>query len=188
MLRTLILKNRSYRRFNENRTISRTELLEMIDAARLSASARNAQSLKYFVSYGTETNDVIFPHLAWAGYLKDWSGPEPGERPTAYIVQMNDTTLGTNYFCDDGIAAQSILLTAVEKGLGGCIIASVNKEALFAALQLPDHLEIIQVIALGKPAEEVVIEEMVGGDVRYWRDESSVHHVPKRSLDELIIN
>ena len=188
MLKSLILKNRSYRRFDEDHKISRDDLLEMIDAARLSASARNLQPLKYYLSIDPELNSRIFPTLAWAGYLKDWSGPGPGEQPTAYIVQVNDTLLGTNYFCDDGIAAQSILLTAVEKGLGGCIIASVKRETLAEVLQLPEHLKIIQVIALGKPAEKVVIEEMQDGDIKYWRDEQDVHHVPKRSLEELVIS
>jgi len=160
----------------------------MINAARLSASARNAQPLKYFLSNAAEINEKIFPSLAWAGYLKDWPGPAPGERPSAYIVQLHDTTITGNYFCDDGIAAQSILLTAVEKGLGGCIIASVKKEQLAKTLDLPGHLEIIQVIALGKPAEKVVIEEMQQGDIKYWRDENGIHHVPKRPLEELIIS
>ncbi len=187
-LKALILKNRSYRRFIESHIIPRETLLEMVDAARLSASARNAQPLKYFLSNTSELNDKIFPTLAWAGYLTDWSGPVPGERPAAYIVQLHDTTLGNSYYCDDGIAAQSILLTATENELGGCIIASVKKEALARALNLPEHLEIIQVIALGKPAEKVVIDEMKNNDIKYWRDENQVHHVPKRPLDELIIN
>ena len=188
-LKALILKNRSYRRFVESHPVTRETLLEMVDAARLSASAKNAQPLKYLLSNTKElNNDTIFPTLAWAGYLTDWSGPVPGERPSAYIVQLHDTTLGNSYFCDDGIAAQSILLTAAEKELGGCIIASVKKEALARALHLPEHLAIIQVIALGKPAETVVIDEMKNGDLKYWRSEDQVHHVPKRPLNELIIN
>ena len=187
-LKALILNNRSYRRFVESYPIARETLLEMVDAARLSASAKNAQPLKYFLANTKELNDTIFPTLAWAGYLTDWSGPVPGERPSAYIVQLHDTTLGNSYFCDDGIAAQSILLTAAEQNLGGCIIASVKKEALTQALQLPEHLAIIQVIALGKPAEEVVIDEMKNGDIKYWRDQDQVHHVPKRPLSDLIIN
>lgn len=183
-----MLQNRSYRRFDESRQVTTEELHEMIDAARLSASARNAQPLKYFLANTKETNDKIFPALAWAGYLTDWPGPEPGERPSGYIIQLHDTTIPGKYFCDDGIAAQSILLTAVDKGLGGCIIASVKKEQLSQDLDLPGHLEIIQVIALGKPAEKVVIEEMKAGDIKYWRDENDVHHVPKRPLEELIIN
>lgn len=187
-LKSLITRNRSYRRFEESFPVSREDLLDMIDAARLSASGRNAQPLKYYLSSSKELNEKIFPNLAWAGFLPDWPGPSTGERPAAYIVQLHDITISSGYYCDDGIAAQSILLTAVEKGLGGCIVASVKKEVLAKLLNLPDHLRIIQVIALGKPIEKVVIEEMKHGDFKYWRDKEQVHHVPKRSLDELVIN
>ena len=120
-------------------------------------------------------------------YLKDWPGPEDGERPSAYIVMMNDKSLSNNYFCDDGIAGQSILLAATEKGYGGCMLASIKVGELSRMLDLPDHLEIIMVIALGSPKETVVIEDVgEGGDIKYWRDKEKVHHVPKRSLDELI--
>ena len=187
-LKSLILQNRSYRRFDETRPMTKVEMLEMIDAARLSASARNAQPLKYYLSDAPDLNREIFPLLAWAGYLKDWPGPAEGERPTGYIIQLVDTTIAINYFCDDGIAAQSILLTATEMGLGGCIIASVKKEQLARVLRLPEHLSIIQVIALGKPIEKVVIEEMKDDDIKYWRDENEVHHVPKRPLSDLVIN
>ena len=187
MLKDLLLKNRSYRRFHQDHQISGEDLEDMIDAARLSASARNAQPLKYILSNDPVKNENIFSTLAWAGYLKNWDGPAEGERPTAYIVQLHDTTLGDNYFCDDGIAAQSILLTAVEKGLGGCIIASVKKDKLSVLLEIPDHLKIIQVIALGKPAEKVVIEDIKDGDIKYWRDKDGVHHVPKRGVGELVI-
>lgn len=186
MLKDLILKNRSYRRFFEDVPVPFSLLHEMIENARLSASGRNAQTLKYFISSNPDLNDKIFHSLAWAGYLKDWNGPAKGERPGAYLVQMHDTSISGTYYCDDGIAAQSILLTAVEKGFGGCIIASVKKEYLAGILGIPEHLRIIQVIALGKPKEVVVIEEMKDNRIEYWRDEDQVHHVPKRSTEELI--
>lgn len=188
MLKQLILKNRSYRRFVEAASVSTTDLLDMIDNARLSASARNMQPLKYSISNSPEMNKQIFPCLAWAGYLKDWDGPAQGERPAAYIVVLHDKDIAPDYFCDDGISAQSILLTATEKGLGGCIIASVRRKELSEILKLSPHFEIIHVIALGKPAEKVVVEEVKGNDIRYWRDENSVHHVPKRSMKEIVIN
>jgi nitroreductase len=188
MLAELIKKCRSYRRFYQDVAIQHSDLLDMVNNARLSASARNSQSLKYIISNGTEINAQIFPCLAWAGYLKDWPGPEEGERPSAYIVMLNDTDITNNYFCDHGISAQSILLTAVEKGFGGCLIASVNREKLRNELSIPEQYDIIQVIALGKPKEEVVIEPLgVDGDIKYWRDENHVHHVPKRSLEEIVL-
>ncbi|MCF8379379.1 MAG: nitroreductase family protein [Bacteroidales bacterium] len=188
MLKELFLKNRSYRRFDQKVKLSDLDLTDMINAARLSASGRNAQSLKYILSNEESLNKLIFPTLAWAGYLKDWDGPTEGEQPAAYIIQLNDKNLSNNYYCDDGIAIQSILLTAVEKGFGGCIIASVKKDTLSAILNLPENLEILHVIALGKPSEKVVIEDIKDNDIKYWRDENNVHHVPKRKIEDLIVN
>lgn len=189
MIKDLILKNRSYRRFQENYRIEKETLKGLINLARLSPSARNAQSLKYFISNDLKTNNKIFPCLGWAGYLTNWPGPDEGERPSAYVVMLNDTTISINYFCDHGIAAQSILLGAVEKDLGGCIIASVKKEQLAKKLEIPAHFEILQVIALGKPDEKVVLEEIPkNGDYKYWRDSENIHHVPKRNLKEIVIN
>lgn len=187
MIKQLITQNRSYRRFMENVRIEKEDLLDMIDNARLSASGRNMQPLKYMLCNSVDKNEQIFACLAWAGYLPDWPGPVPGERPSAYIIVLHDKSLAQTYFCDDGIATQSILLSAVEKGFGGCIIASVMRDRLSQIIDLPDGFEIIHVIALGKPFEKVVITEVVNNDIRYWRDENSVHHVPKRSLEEIIV-
>ena len=186
-LKDLVRKNRSYRRFYQNEDIPEYMLESFVDLARLSPSARNAQTLKFFISCDARTNARIFPHLSWAGYLKDWSGPAEGERPSAYIIIFNDTTISDNYFCDDGIAAQSILLGAVEQGFGGCIVGSVDRLELSSELNIPEHLKIVEVIALGKPREEVVIEEEKSGDIKYWRDENQVHHVPKRPLEEILV-
>jgi nitroreductase len=187
MLKELILRNRSYRRFYQSEQISNSQLRDWIDLARNSASARNAQSLKYFVSSDKSLNARIFEQLAWAGYLNYWIGPEEGERPSAYIVMLNDTFISGNYLCDHGIAAQSILLGAAEAGFGGCIIYSINRNELKEILNLSEQFEIIQVLALGKPKEVVVLDEIKDGDVKYWRDENQVHHVPKRGLDEIIL-
>ena len=187
MLADLIRKNRSYRRFHQDVPVSIAELRSFVEMARLSASARNMQSLKYIIVNTPAINARVFETLAWAGYLKDWHGPPEGERPAAYIIQMNDAGLSRNYYCDHGIAAQSILLAAVEKGYGGCIVASVKVKELCSILEIPAHLEVIQVIALCKPKEIVVIEKVGSdGDIKYWRDAAQVHHVPKRALDELI--
>jgi nitroreductase len=188
MIRDLILKNRSYRRFYEEVDIKLETLRELVDLARLSASARNAQPLKYILSCQPQKNSLIFPHLAWAGYLTDWPGPCEGERPSAYIIILGDTEISQSSDCDHGIAAQSILLGAMEKGLGGCMIASIERQGLCQALEIPPRYEILLVLALGKPKETVVIETVgPGGDTKYWRDSKGVHHVPKRALDDIII-
>jgi len=185
----LVLKNRSYRRFDEEFVIDREMLAELIDLARYAASGRNAQPLKYFLSNDRDLNEQVFPTLAWAGYLKEWPGPEKGERPSAYIIVLLDRDISDNFLCDDGIAMQNILLGAVYKGLGGCILRAINKPRLSAILNLTDRFEIIDVVALGKPVETVVITNVgTDGDIRYYRDDNGIHYVPKRSLDELIVN
>jgi nitroreductase len=188
MIRDLIRRNRSYRRFDEEVDIKLESLRELVDLARLSASAKNWQPLKYILSCDRHKNSLIFPHLTWASFLKTWPGPAVGERPSAYIIILGDTEISRFWDYDAGIAAQSILLGATEKGLGGCMIANVDRQGLVKALKMPPRYEILLVLALGKPKEKVVIETVGSdGDTKYWRDNKNVHHVPKRPLDEIII-
>jgi nitroreductase len=188
MLKDLVRKNRSYRRFHQEVTVSLETLRNLVDLARLSASGANKQPLKYILSYEAERNAAIFATLGWAGYLRDWSGPEEGERPSAYIVILGDTEVRPSFGVDPGIAAQTILLGATEKGLGGCILASIKRDVLRDALSIDERCQIELVLALGKPKETVVIDPVgVDGDIKYWRDADGVHHVPKRALDEIIV-
>lgn len=188
MLLDLIKKSRSYRRFRQDAVITREELLKMVEAARYSPSSRNIQPIKYILSNNRDINGKIFPLLGWAGYLTDWDGPAEGERPSAYIIQILDKSISQTTSCDHGITAQSILLQSVELGYGGCIIASVKRDALATLLEIDtESFEIIQVIALGKPVEEVVVDDMNGNDYKYWREVNGKHHVPKRTVDELVI-
>ncbi|MFN2291137.1 MAG: nitroreductase family protein [Anaerolineae bacterium] len=188
MIRDLILRNRSYRRFYEDERIGEEMLRDLVDLARLSASGANRQPLKYILSTEREQNAALFDCLAWAGYLEDWAGPAPGERPAAYVVILGDTEISKLFGIDPGIAAQSILLGATEKGLGGCILASIQRDRLCQILSVEPRYEILYVLALGKPREVVVIESLPpDGSIRYWRDKQDMHHVPKRSLDDIIL-
>lgn len=186
MIRDLIIKNRSYRRFDSSIEIAQEKIMSWIELARFSASGRNAQPLKYAIISSKEKCNEMFPLLGWAGYLSNWRGPEENERPVAYIAVLKDKSISENHYCDDGIAMQSILLGAVEDGFGGCIIGSVNKAKVAKLLELPEEIELMWVIALGKPAEKVVLET-AEEDIKYWRDTDEVHHVPKRSLSEIVI-
>jgi nitroreductase len=183
----LVAKNRTYRRFDESHRIDDSILEKLINLVRLSASGANKQPLKYLIFNTPGDCERIFPFTAWAGYLQDWPGPEPGERPSAYIVILGDKTISETFGVDHGIAAQSIMLGASSQGLGGCMIASIRREGLRAAIGIPDQYEILLILALGKPVEKVVIDDIKDGDVKYWRDENKIHHVPKRTLQELII-
>lgn len=187
-LKELILKNRSYRRFYEGYQLSEEVLRELVDLARLSSSGANLQSLKYIITTDPERNALIFATLGWAGYLKEWDGPIEGERPGAYIVMLLDQSISKTPFWDHGIAAQSILLGAVERGLGGCMFGNVKKDQLRHSLGIDERYDILQVIALGKPKEQVRLVPIgADGDVKYYRDKDGVHYVPKRSLDDIIL-
>jgi nitroreductase len=184
----LVLKNRSYRRFDQQATVLREALLDLVDLARQCGSAGNKQPLRYIVSCSEEMNRRIFPHLTWAAALKEWPGPEEGERPAAYIVIVAEKTIWNWASVDLGIAAQTILLGATEVGLGGCSIGVVNKEELTDLFKLPEELEIRVVIALGKPVETVVLEDAVADESTvYYRTDDQVHHVPKLRLEDVVI-
>ena len=188
MIRDLVIKNRSYRRFYEDEKIDRKTLEELVDLARCSACAGNQQPLKYILSYEPEKNGLIFPHIAWAGALKDWDGPVEGERPSAYIAVLGDKQIAERFGVDHGIAAQSILLGAVEKGLGGCMLMAIKRDEICKVFNISEQYSLLMLIALGKPKEKVVIDEYTPpADIKYWRDDEQTHHVPKRRLQDIII-
>ncbi len=184
----IVVKNRSYRRFAQSHSLTQEMLLELVDLARSTPSAGNRQLLRYVISCALEINSKVFDTLGWAASLPDWPGPEEGERPTGYIVIVAESSSWDWTRVDLGIAAQTILLGAAAKGLGGCMLGNVRKEQLKRVLGLAEDLEILLVIALGKPVEEVVLEE-VGKEesITYYRTDDRVHHVPKRKLADLVI-
>ena len=187
MLADLVTKNRSFRRFDNSEPISESVLLDLVGLARLCGSGGNLQPLKYKIAADKDTKDAIFECLKWAGYLDQWTGPEENERPTGYIVILRDNDVTTNFIVDHGIAAQTITLGAVEKGFGGCIVGSIDRLGLREALEIPNRYEILVVLALGKPTEEVVLEDVEDDNIRYWRDEKGVHHVPKRKIEDILL-
>ncbi|HTP57779.1 MAG TPA: nitroreductase family protein [Spirochaetia bacterium] len=183
----LVSTCRSYRRFSAGAPVETATLKELVSLARRAPSAANRQPLKYVLSGSAEMNARIFPTLAWAAYFKDWPGPETNERPAAYIVVLLDTTITQSADVDVGIAAQTILLAATERGLGGCMLGGIKRDQLGEVLRLPPHLTISLVIALGKPVERVVLEDLpADGSIKYYRGPDGTHHVPKRALADLI--
>ncbi len=138
----IVRTNRSYRRFREYTKVPLDTLTQLVDLARYTASAANLQPLRYILSCSTEMNERIFETLGWAAYLKDWKGPLPGERPSGYVVILGDKEVAGRIDCDHGIAAQTIMLGAVDRGLGGCILGAVNRKKLQEILELSDQYEI----------------------------------------------
>ena len=180
------MKNRSTRRYQQDVPVSRETLVDLIDLARYSPSGGNRQLLKYYLSCDPAKNDIIYNQISLGG------DPPKGERPSAYIIVMNDAQLGTYGATevDHGIAAQSILLGATEKGLGGCMVGMVNRKELKKILNIPERYEILLVLTLGKTKESYVFEPVdpSTGNVRGWWDNQGVRHIPKRNLEDLIID
>lgn len=188
MIKELVYKSRSIRRFYQDTPISLETLHDLVDLGRVSPTGSNLQPLKYMLSNEPEKNERIFKTLAWAGYLREWPGPDEGERPSAYILMLGDTAINRSFGCDHGIAAQSIMLGAAELGLGGCMIGSIRRGDLSKELEIPAQFEILLVLALGKPKEVVVMDPVApDGSIKYWRDEQQVHHVPKREMKDILI-
>ena len=190
MLKDLICRSRSYRSFDESQRITREQLLNWVDHARLSPSSINLQMLKFRLIYRENECDLMLANTKWAGKIKDQKLPPDNHAPTAYIVICADTNViatAEKFQKDVGICAQSIMLAAAEEGFGGCMIGAFNPEGVREALAIPETLTPLLTIALGKPEEMVVLTEAENGAVHYYRDENNVHYVPKRSLDEIII-
>ena len=185
----LVRSSRSRRRFEQSRRIPVETLKSLVELTRFAPSGANRQPVKYLLSSTEQECASVFPHLAWAGYLDSWSGPAEGERPSAYITLLLDTTVARSAGVDHGIFAQTIMLGAAERGLGGCILGAIERDGLRAACAIPATFEILLVLALGYPVERVVVEDVGDdADIRYYRDETDTHHVPKRTLEELLIN
>lgn len=188
MVFDLIPRARTVRRFVERRPVDVATLRSLVELARLSPASANRQVLRFALSATPGHNRIVFDHLAWAGYLPDWPGPAEGERPAAYILVLSDEERGQAREVDAGLCLQSMVLGAAALGLGTCILGSVQREELGRALGLADRHRILYVLALGHPAEEAVVEPLpASGDIRYWRDDDGRMHVPKRSLDDLIV-
>jgi nitroreductase len=188
VLKDIVTRNRCYRRFYQDVPVGSEVLRELIDLARLSATGGNKQPLKFYISNRLETNKKIYPLLTWAGALPEWPGPDEGERPSAYIIILGDKEISQSFGVDHGIAAQTILLGATERGFGGCMLSSIKKENAHRDLNIPPRYEILLTVALGKPKEKVVIEVLEpGSDTKYWREPDGTHHVPKRKLQDIIL-
>ncbi len=191
MLNNLVLSNRSYRCFTE-KLISKEQLTELIDLARKVSSARNLQALKYKIVCTKDECKKLFPLTAWAGALRPLILPPEGHEPTAYIIICTDNEIspeGTNRFIgvDIGIAAQTIMLKATEIGFGGCMIGAFKAEKVNQAMEIPMKYTPALILALGEPDEKILLEDADTMDKPYYRDESGIHHVPKRKLEDIII-
>ncbi len=186
MFSELVKSARSFRNFDPSYKISDKTMRELIELCRYTPSTANSQSIKFAYANSESSCEKIFPMLGWAGYIKENKPPYDGNVPTAYILVCYDTAISNELEIDAGICAQTIVLGAMDKGIGACMIGSFNKEKAAELFSLPENIKPRLFIALGRPAETVEIVDIKNGDVKYYRDGKKVHIVPKRTTDELI--
>ena len=188
--RELVIKNRSFRGYDESYSFTREQLLSLVDLTRFAASSVNLQPLKYHVAWEREETEKILSMTKWARALPQIKLPRAGMHPTGFIIICQDTSLSADlvrFRRDVGIAAQTILLGAAEQGLGGCMIGNYVPEQVKSEMGFADNLEPVLIVALGKPAEQIVLTELKDGESHnYYRDENDVHYVPKRRLEDIV--
>ncbi|MCD7868760.1 MAG: nitroreductase family protein [Clostridiales bacterium] len=191
MIKELVIQNRSYRGYDRTRPVTREELTEFVDLTRFTASSVNRQPLKYHIVSELGEVEALQACTRWARALPQLNLPFPGTEPTGFVVICQDLQIVSNetaYLRDIGIVAQTMLLAAVEKGLGGCMIGNFNKNDVQKLLELPEYIQPNLIVAFGKPAEDIrLVEAGEDGSTKYYRDENGVHYVPKRKLEDILI-
>ena len=190
MFKDLVKKSRSYRGYDQDREITRSELEELVDCARFAPSSVNGQPFKYLLINDKSERARLQKLTGWARALPDMTLPHPGKEPTAFIVICQNTDWDSNldrYQRDVGIVAQTMLLAAADAGLGGIMIGNFSPKRVSEEFGLPDNTVPMLVVALGKPDENIILTEMNEGEsTAYYRDENDTHYVPKRKLDDII--
>lgn len=184
-MKDLLLKNRTYRKFDQEKTVSQEQLDAILESLRFVPQAGNVQKMKFITSVDKATNDKIFQTLKFAALLKDWD-PAEDERPTAYIVLVKDK--GTNVMLQDaGILELATGLLAAEEGIGCCILASVNRPHLETILGIEETYDVVDVIAMGYPNQTVKLEDSVDGSTDYYVDAQGNHCVKKLPIASRIV-
>lgn len=182
------IKNRRTIRKFEQKPVDRSVLVHLVDLARIAAYPANIQPLKFAIIDSKEITDKIFVMTKWAGYLSDGT-PKENERPTAYIAILGDTKIkqSENYEVEAGSAVTTMMLGALEEGLGTCWLGAIDRDGIKSLLNLDSSLNVVYLLAIGYPAQKSKAVEIKNGDIKYF-EQDGVINVPKRSLDEIIVN
>lgn len=192
MFKDLVKQNRSCRGYDKNRKVTFEELSEFVDYARLAPSSANIQPLKYYLVHEQEEVKKVQLLTMWAGGLPELHLPHAGMYPTAFVVICQDLTISKSipqFQKDVGIVAQTMLLAATEAGLSGCMIGNFGTDKIQKTLGIEAHLSPVLVVAFGKKEENIILTEVEEGDsTKYYRDSEDTHYVPKRKLEDIIVN
>ena len=183
-LNSLLLKNRSYRGFDPTRAVTIEELKQIVEVCTKVPSAKNQQVLRFKLVAG-EDSPRLQKYTKWAGALPELNLPFPGTEPSAFIIICSTAAENKWVDIDLGIAAQSMLLKAVEMGLNGICIGAFNKNEVTAEFSLP--YEPVLVLAIGKGAENIQLTRVKEGESQTYYRKDGVHFVPKLGLEDLVL-
>ena len=182
-IKDAIVNRRSIRKFT-NEKIKDDILKELVDFARLAATAANMQPLKYVII--KDKSEEIFRFTKWAGYLDDGT-PKEGERPTAYIAVLGDKNIKKEFNTDAGAAVTNMMLGAMEYGIASCWLGAIDRPSIMSVIETDnERYELLYLLALGYPAQKSIAEDMADENVKYWEEKDEIH-VPKRTRDEVLI-
>lgn len=180
-----LINRRTIRKFTQE-PIPHHDFLDLIEYARVAAYPANLQPLKFAIIDKKVLTDNVFPHTKWAGYLADGT-PKENERPTAYIAVLGDKSIKNSFEVEAGAAVTSMMLGALDKGIASCWIGALDRNEIMDILNLDkDNLELLYLLALGYPAQESQVCEFTG-NIKYFLDENHVLNVPKRPMDEILL-
>jgi len=183
-LDSLLKKNRSYRGYDSSRVVFREDLLRLLEVVPYVGSGMNAQPLRFKLVCGADAT-LIHPLVKLGAALPEEHLPHSGEEPSAYIVICATVEENKVVDMDLGIAAQSILLKAVEMGLGGIFLLNFKADEVQQALGL--SLKPLAILGIGKPAENIFLVDARSGDSLDYYRKDGVHFVPKLGVPDLVI-
>jgi nitroreductase len=181
----LIVSRRSIRQFG-SKPVGRDILAKIVNAGRLAPSAANLQPLEFVVIDEETLKKEIFACLKWASAIAPRGNPRPGHEPQAYIaVLVNSRIRDKMYEYDVGAAIENMSLAALEEGIGGCWLISIDKPKVIELLNIPDSHRLDSILALGYPGQVSKAEDFVDS-TKYWQDEDYTFHVPKRKMENVL--
>lgn len=142
------IRNRRSIRDYEEKPVPEEKLTRILEAARLSPSARNSQDRRFIVVRDRGQRRELARAAEQQGHLA--------------LAPVVIAAVGTNsdyhmpngvpaYPVDLAIALDHMTLVAVEEGLGTCWIGGFNQEIAKKALGVPDEYVIAALLTLGFP-------------------------------------
>lgn len=188
-LENLLEWRRTYRKFDENKLISKEDIDDILNSIKFASCANNRQYLR-FISVENKAKVLeLFENTKWAASLPNNMGrPKEGERPVYFIAILSNEEKKLRFNgIDEGLVISNLTLLAAEKGIGSCIIGSVNDKKMREILNYEDNYSCEVVVAFGYPKVKSSIKEInAGEDQAYYLDEDGNYIVPKYKIKDIV--